>query len=109
MSAAPPGVDGAMMRTGRVGQSAAHVASLEPQMTATASAAARRLTTRRLMACSCGSMMRALRRARKRGQYDGGRSVAGAPDFRLGTGADVSPHRRWSEIAHGRGLADGRR
>src|SRR5262245_11630477 len=104
MSAAPPGVDGAMMRTGRVGQSAAHVASVEPQMTAKTSAAARLL-----MVCSRGSMMRALRRARKRGQHDEDRSVAGPSDFRLGTGADVSPHRRWSEVAHGRGLADGRR
>src|SRR5262249_3239695 len=103
MSAAPPGVEGAMMRTGRVGQSAALAGPIKLQVTAKTSAAARRL-----MVCSSGCMMRALPRARKL-RRNRGRSLAGGSDFRLGNGPDVFPHRRWSEIAHGRGFADGGR
>jgi hypothetical protein len=43
MSAAPPGVEGAMMRTGRVGQSAALAGSITLPAKANTSAAARRL------------------------------------------------------------------
>jgi hypothetical protein len=42
MSAAPPGVEGAMMRSGRVGQSAALAGPIELLATARTSAAARR-------------------------------------------------------------------
>src|SRR5437868_5719901 len=42
MSAAPPGVDGAMMRIGRVGQSAACAGSRPKHRTLSASTAARR-------------------------------------------------------------------
>jgi hypothetical protein len=43
MSAAPPGVEGAMMRIGRVGQSAALAGPIVLPATAKTSAAARRL------------------------------------------------------------------
>jgi hypothetical protein len=42
MSAAPPGVDGAMMRIGRIGHSAADAATAWMQMTPDMSATARR-------------------------------------------------------------------
>src|SRR5262249_995037 len=90
MSAAPPGAEGAMMRTGRVGQSAALGGPIQLPATVRTSAAARRHGV--LMRINDAGVA-----ARPQAAVDTteGRPVAGICDFRLGTGADVSPHRPW--------------
>src|SRR5262249_5368741 len=90
MSAAPPGVEGAMMRSGRAGQSAALAGPIAlPTRAKTSMAARRHGVLMRINDAGIATRPQAAVDATE------GRPVAGVCDFRLGTGADVSPHRPW--------------